>query len=91
MEEKLRERDNQLELIMHTSKKLHGTFFPTALCTLAIQTFTESVGGVSARISINFCSGCGLPHKVHEITVMVKMPCKQSYYHLLCFTAMCEL
>ena len=90
MEEKVRERENQFELIMHTSKQLQGTFFPTALCTLAMQTFTESVGGVSAGISINLCSGCSLPHQVHEITAMVKMPCEHNY-HLLCFAAMCEL
>ena len=90
MEEKVNNCESQLQLLRHIGKILPSSFLPTALCNLAMGTFTENIGGICAGTTINLCTGCGLPLAIQEISARVKMPCGHSY-HLLCFAAACSL
>ena len=90
MEEKANNCESQLQLLRHIRKMLQGSVFPTALCNLAMGTFTESIGGVCAETTINPCIDCDLPLAVQEISATVKMPCGHSY-HFLCFATACSL
>ena len=90
MEAKVHAYESQLQLLLHTSKMLQGSFLPTTLCNLAMSTLRESTGGEYVRVMLDLCTGCGVPLAAQEITAMVKMSCKHSY-HLLCFATACSL
>ncbi len=90
MEAKVNACEGQLQLLMHMSKMLQGSSIPTALCNLAMASFTESIEGVCNGTTINPCSGCSLPLEAKGTNATVKMPCGHSY-HLLCFAVACSL